>query len=163
MEAATCLAVLAMGKVLQGMLQICSSSMVLLSQATENYLSVLIWNISMEKMGLWPLRVVTIWKTSTTKTCCDPRKWFCVVVFFPFIVLAAGITFAFCCVNVLLGSSGQPHLHYEGGCSDPRAAILTAQPSDAPPAHWLWNLCCALLLCSTETQHRCMESSRSCN
>lgn len=40
------------GKVLQGMLQICSSSMVLLSQATENYLSVLIWNISMEKMGL---------------------------------------------------------------------------------------------------------------
>lgn len=52
MEAATCLAVLAMGKVLQGMVQICSSSMVLLSQATENYLSVLIWNISMEKMGL---------------------------------------------------------------------------------------------------------------
>lgn len=84
MEAATCLAVLAMGKVLQGMLQISSSSMVLLSQATENYLSVLIWNISMEKMGLWPLRVVTIRKTSTTKTCCDPRKWFCVVVFFSF-------------------------------------------------------------------------------
>lgn len=76
-------------------------------------------------------------KQAPLKLVVIPESGFVLLFFFPFIVLAAGITFAFCCVNVLLGSSGQPHLHYEGGCSDPRAAILTAQPSDAPPAHWL--------------------------